>query len=44
MRNFKGISRMDGPKLFLFGYTLMQPHSYILLHLPFIRLKKMDAQ
>ena len=33
---------MDGPKLFLFGHTLMQPHSYILL--PLVRLKKMEAQ
>ena len=42
MRNFKGISRMDGPKLFLFEHTLMQPHFYVLL--PFVRLKKMEAQ
>ena len=33
---------MDGPKLFLFGHTSMQPHFYILL--PFVHLKKMEAQ
>ena len=33
---------MDGPKLLLFGHTRMQPHFDILL--PFVRLKKMEAQ